>query len=344
MRLRPALLVGTARAALRLPDRAAHALVVRDMDAWLRIQFLGVASRTGIAAALAAGATLDDVAAATGTVDRDLLASFLAVGVSLGEVRRKGDRYRIDGRRLRAVAGDRSPDLRGLVEEAVAYDSPIYLGLGEHLRGAPKADYGSGLGDVIANASRLAEPLLAPLVRRVVRSKRPTTMLDVGCGTGVYTRHAAAAAGPGATVVGIDIDPDAVATAHAQAQAAATTATGSTATIRHADLFDLPPDLTGPFDLVLLLQNIYYWPPEQRPDVLRRLRQLAPGGTVVVASALAAGLPFNHHLDLVLRVTVGNWRLPTAEELERDLRSAGFGSVELLEPVPRAGLVAAVAH
>ncbi len=98
-----------------------------------------------------------------------------------------------------------------------------------------------------------------------------------------------------------------------------------------------------PFDLVLLLNNIYYWPPADRPLVLEMVRALAPNGTVVVSTAVAGNLPFNRHLDLVLRVTKGSWRLPTERELADALRTAGFRNIDLLEPAPLAGMLVAIA-
>lgn len=318
---RRSLLPAVARHALGLPDRAARALALRDLEAWLRMQFLGVASRTGIADALHGHPTLEEVAARAEVADIELLESFLAVGIALGELRERAGRYHVRGRRLRAVVGE-ARDVRGLVEEVVAYDGPIYANLGAHLRGAPPSDYVEGVGRAVAEASRLAEPVLAPVVQAVVREVRPASVLDVGCGSGVYLRHVRQAA-PEASVLGIDVNPEVVA---------------ATPGARCLDLFEV----VGRFDLVLLLQNVYYWPPEERPRVFARLRELAP--VAVVATAVRRGQAFNHHLDLVLRVTRGNWRLPTEDELEEGLRAAGFSSVEVVEPVPATGLVVAVAR
>lgn len=336
MRDRLALWGAVVRQAVTLPDRAAHALVVRDVDSWLRLQFLGVASRLGIARALVHPSTTEEIAARTDARDVDLLEAFLQLGVGLGEVAHSGGRYRAKGRRLRAVAG-RSEDLRGLVEELVAYDSPIYAHLGEHLGGAPPRPYLRGVGDAIARSSRLAEPVLAPVIRSVAAQRRPRSVLDVGCGSGIYLQHVLDVA-PHATAVGIDLDEGALATARA-----ALRRSGQSVGLHHVRLEDFVADQDDPFDLVLLLQNIYYWPPDERPAVFSRLRRLASRGTVVVASAVPSGPAVNRHLDVVLRVTVGNWRLPTAAELNRDLHTAGFEHVDVIEPVPRTGFVAAVA-
>lgn len=77
VRTRPSLIVAIAREALALPDRLAHGLVLRDLDAWLRVQFLGIAGRTGIADTLTEEPTIHDLATRAGVVDVDLLATFL---------------------------------------------------------------------------------------------------------------------------------------------------------------------------------------------------------------------------------------------------------------------------
>lgn len=311
--------------------------MLRDVDHWLRLQFLGVASRYGIADALHEPGTADSVAARARVTDVELLEAFLQIDVALGEVRCRHDRYEIRGRRLRAVAGS-SVDVRGLVEELVTYDGPIYSGLRDHLRGAPARDYLDGVGDVIAQASSLAEPVLAPAIRSVAAAVAPHRVLDVGCGSGVYLRHVLDVA-PGTTAVGIDLDQDAISTARENLAAALD---AGRCELRVESLDEVVTSGGEPFDLLLLLNNVYYWPPEERTDVLRRLRALVPGGTVVVATATANRQAFNRHLDLVLRVTKGSWRLPTAAELRDGLRAVGFAAVELIEPIPGAGVLVAV--
>lgn len=338
MRSRVGMLADVTRHALSMPDRAARALVLRDVDHWLRLQFLGVASRTGIAPALVEPATIEAVAARADVTDLELLEAFLQVGVALGELRFGRGRYRIKGRRLRAVALGPT-DLRGRVEELVAVDSPVYAQLSDHLRGAPVRGYLDGAGDVIARASQLVEPLVAPVVRSAAAAIEPRRVLDIGCGSGVYLRHVLEVV-PGASALGIDLDGDA--TSVARDTLAAWRSTGR-CEVRTTDLDQLVDGDDGPFDLVLLLNDIYYWPPEARSDVLARVRTLAPRGTVLVSTTTASRQVFSRHLDLVLRVTRGTWRLPTGGELSEALRRAGFTHIELIAPVPRAGIVVAIA-
>lgn len=329
MRRRVARWTSIARAAASVPDRLAHALVLRDLDAWLRLQFLGVASRTGVAGALSRPSSVDAIATTAGVYDTALLEALLEVGVALGEVRRRGGDFEAKGRRLRAVIGE-STDLAGLVEELVIYESPIHTALESHLRGEPRRAYLDGAGDAVARASRLAEPVLAPTIRAVVRSKRPRSVLDVGCGTGVYLRHVLDNA-PHSDVVGIDPDDGALEVARR------TLSPFPAARLLEARLGEFAANEPEPFDLVMLLQNIYYWPPEERSGVVEQLRRLAPDGTVIVASAVPSGPAFNRHLDLVLRVTEQNWRLPTRAEFQSHMERAGFEHTEVFEALPRSG-------
>lgn len=322
-----------------MPDRSAHGLIIRELDSWIRLEFLGVMVRSGIADALTSRMTVEEIATKTGVTDHGLLEALLALGVSLREVRHSDGRYSIRGRRLRAVASH-SSDLRGLVEELIVYDNPIYTALGSHLRGAPAQCYDADHGEVIAAASRVAEPILGPTVRFVARQARPSRVLDIGCGSGIYLRHVLELE-PASTGLGIDLDHAAVAAASAHLVNLSGEARWE---VRQGDIVAMAPDL-GEFDLALLMNNIYYWPPEHRVEVLRAIRGcIAPGGTLLLASAIPDGQPFSRHLDVMLRVTSGSHRLPTSDELDDDLGSAGFADVSVVEPVPRSGLVVATAR
>lgn len=322
-----------------LPDRAAHGLVVRELNTWIRLEFLGVIARTGVADALHEPRSLGEIAEKTRISDVDLLGALLDLGVALREVRERRGRYSIRGRRLRAIA-DRSPDLRGMVEELIVYDNPIYTALESHLRGARPRPYDADHGAVIAAASRLAEPLLGPTLRTLAAELRPGTVLDIGCGSGIYLRHILDTARD-ASGVGIDLDAEAV--AQAEDNLVELRLEGR-CRVEQGNI-EARARALGEFDLVLLLNNVYYWAPTERVEILKTLRQcVAPAGTLVVATALPDGQAFNRHLDMILRVTQNSHRLPTRDELRDDLRHAGFEHITLTEPIPRSGLAVAIAR
>ena len=330
-----------ARSGLRVPRKFAQALIARDLNGWLRVQFLGAALHTGLLHALTQPRTIQELAAVMSASDVGLLRSLLEAGAALGEFRNDGGRWRLRGARAKALADAAMDPMAGILEEAVAYDTDVYLALGRRLKGEKPGDYLAENAEVVARASRLAEPVLGALVRDVVRRHRSASVLDVGCGTGIYLRHAAAASKT-TTGVGVDFRPEVVAMAQRNLESWRISNRFST---RRADLRDLPADLSGPWDLVLLFQNIYYFPPEERPGVLARLRALAPNGVVVVASAVSdANDPIGSHLDIVLRSTLGNYPLPVTEEIRSELTSAGFSRVDVRRLAPRQPLRAFVAR
>lgn len=332
--------VDLALSGFHLHHKRAHGLLVRDFVSWLRVEFLGTAAATGVLAALVAPRTMAELADELGVVDRGLLESLLRVGEAVGELKLEGDRWRLAGVRARAMVDPAVDGLAALPEEAVVYGTDVYRRLGDRLAGAPPGDYIGTHGELVARTSRVAEPIFGPLIADVVRARRPRRVLEVGCGSGVNLRHVAAASTT-VTGAGIDVDPTVVDLARRNL---ATWTLDDRFRVHRADVRDLPDGLAGPWDLVLLVQNVYYFDGDERIGLLTRLRHLTPDGAVLVATAVAGtGDPAAAHLDVVLRSTAGNTPLPTTAELRADLAAAGFTAVDERRLAPFQPLRAVVA-
>src|SRR6266511_4311169 len=288
----------------------------------VRIHFLAVATDLGLLEELRRRpATVDQLSDRLAIGNPALLDAFLRLGVALGELRCRAGRWSLRGRRGKALAVPGADTMRAMAQEAVHYDAAVYAGLAAHLRGAPPDDYLAAAGAVIARASRLVEPVLAPLLRSVVAERRPRRVLDVGCGTGVYLVHAATAGGPKLTGLGVDLDAGVVRLA-------------GRFDVRHADVRTAELEAAS-FDLVLLFQNIYYFAEDQRPDLLRRLRGLlAPGGALLLASLFAGRSLAAAHYDLLFRATAGCGPLPRRQQLDHQLHNAGFTTTRWVQLIP----------
>jgi SAM-dependent methyltransferase len=316
-------------------------LAWRDAVPFVRLHYLAVAVDLGLLEELRRGPATDgELGARLAIGNQPLFAAFLRLGQALGELRCRAGRWSLRGRRSSALAAPTADSMRAMVQAAVGYDAVVYAGLAGHLRGAPPGDYLRTTGAVIARASRLVEPVLAPLVRSLVAQRRPRRLLDVGCGTGVYLAHAATA-NPQLTGVGIDLDAGVVDLARTRLAEAGL---AERFQVRHADVrsAELP---AASFDLVLLFQNVYYFAEDERPDLLRRLRALlAPGGAVVLASLFAGRSLAAAHYDLLFQATAGCGPLPRHEELDRQLRDAGFTTTRWVQLMPLASVHAVVAE
>jgi SAM-dependent methyltransferase len=113
-----------------------------------------------------------------------------------------------------------------------------------------------------------------------LQSQESRRVLDVGCATGTFTAMLASALGPGgAEVRGIDVADLAISRARARyPQIGFECLTLEEAETRFAETFDL----------ITMLEVLYYVPEEERGAVLGRLRRmLRPGGIVVISSMVA---------------------------------------------------------
>jgi 4-hydroxy-2,2'-bipyrrole-5-carbaldehyde O-methyltransferase len=317
-------------------------LTWRDAASFVRLHFLAVATEIGLLEELGHGpATASELGVRLAIGDQALFGAFLRLGAAVGELRCRAGRWSLRGRRSKALAAPEADTMRAMVQEALRYDAAVYAGLEQHLRGGPPGDYLRATGAVIARASRLVEPVLAPWLRSVVAERRPRRVLDVGCGTGVYLIHAATAGDPELTGLGVDLDATVVGLAR---QRLADASLAGRFEVRHADIrsVQLP---AASFDLVLLVQNIYYFAEDERPDLLRHLhRLLAPTGALVLASLFAGRSLAAAHYDLLFRATAGCAPLPRRQELERQLHDAGFTTTRWVQLMPLGSFHALVAE
>ncbi len=249
---RQALRAAAAASAGRWQRLPGTLLAWRDAVPFVRLHYLAVATDLGLLEELRRGPATDrELGARLAVGNQPLFMAFLRLGQALGELRCRAGRWSLRGRRSNALAAPTADTMRAMVQEAVGYDAAVYAGLAAHLRGAPPGEYLHTTGAVIARASRLVEPVLAPLVRSLVTQRHPRRLLDVGCGTGVYLAHAAAAS-PQLSGLGIDLDAGVVGLARARLAEAGLAGRFE---VRQAEVrsLELP---AASFDLVLLLQNV----------------------------------------------------------------------------------------
>jgi SAM-dependent methyltransferase len=313
-----------------------------DAAPFVRLHFLAIATEIGLLEELGRGpATTNQLGARLAIGDQALLGAFLRLGAGLGELRCRAGRWSLRGRRSKALAAPQADTMRAMVAEAVGYDGAVYAGLAQHLRGAPPGDYLAATGAVIARASRLVEPVLAPWLQSLVAERRPRRVLDVGCGTGVYLIHAGTAGDPQLTGLGIDLDATVVGLTR---QRLADAGLAERFQVRQADIRTLQLPAAS-FDLVLLFQNIYYFAEGERPGLLRRLHGLlAPSGALVLASLFAGRSLAAAHYDLLFRATAGCSPLPRRQELDRQLHDAEFTTTRWVQLIPLGSFHAVLAE
>ena len=133
-------------------------------------------------------------------------------------------------------------------------------------------------------------------------------------------------------VDGIDLAPAVIDAARAEVRAA-----GLDGRIRlHAgDVRTWTPEAGVGYDLILLLNNIYYFPRRDRAALYRRLGGLLTRpGHLIVATLAAPGSVAAAHLNFMRACQAGAAALPRGGELEADLAEAGFAGIHAQPIVP----------
>ena len=328
-------LLGTIRAG----HVSARALAVADSRVVVRAMFLASAVRLGILEELGDGRSFAELVTATGCTRPERLGAWLSVGVELRELAVRGDRYRVRGRRARALA-DGDALLRAHYRSMLDYQTGAYDQLASLLRDDPgvgRADLAEHAA-VIAEVSLAAAPFVAPYLERVIAELRPRRALDVGCGTGVYVR-AMLAADPVLTVDGIDLAPGVIDDARARLRA---DGVGDRAELVAGDIRTWSPHPARRYELVTLLNDVYYFPEGERAALYEHLGGLLAGdGELVVVTMTRTGSIASAHLHFMLACEAGAASLPEPGAVASDLRQAGYvvvGEESLVPTEPFVGV------
>ena len=315
---------------------SARALAILDSRHLVRTLFLSSAVRWGIITHLRSGRSVGELARLTGSRRPDRLQAWLQVGVDVGELRRRGDRYRVAGRRARALAaGDAL--LVAHYRSILEYQVGPYSELGSMIRelDSGRDDLGRYAED-IAQVSLAALPFITSVLRRTLVELRPARVLDVGCGSGSYTR-VVLESDPSVRVDGVDLAEDVIAAARREL---VERGHGTRFELHVGDIREWLQHSDIRFDLVMLLNNIYYFEGARRQEVYRELgNRLTDRGQLLVVSMTTPGSIAAAHLDFMLRCQAGTASLPEVEDLRTDLLSAGFEIIEEQRLVPAEPLV-----
>jgi SAM-dependent methyltransferase len=310
----------------------ARALAIADSRALVRALFLASAVSSGLLPYLRRDRTFTEIAQRTGCRRPDRLQAWLGVGVDLGELRRRDDRYRARGHRARALSGG-DELLAAHYRSMLEYQVGPYADL-EHLladRPGQGRDDLDRYADDIARVSLAAVPFVKAMVRRAVAELRPRRVLDVGCGTGIYTQ-VVLEAGPGTEVDGVDLAPEVV---EATGQTLAAAGFGPRVRLHVGDVRDWLSASRERFDLVLLLNNIYYFDRAGRVELYRQIgRSLNPRAELLVVSMTTPGSIAAAHLNFMLTCQEGRASLPGPDDLVADLLTAGYEPIQESWPVP----------
>lgn len=236
-----------------------------------------------------------------------------------------------------------SPDsesLIALLDQSLLTYAPQFDALPGLIRGGNRPTFRGGPPAQRAAAiARLLEPRALEVLSKVPGVHDARSVLDIGCGYGTYLSGLLCRYRD-AHGVGVEIDPDVGELARQQLIDAGVS---RRAEIRIGDFMEIGLEV-GTFDLALLNNNLYYFPPDRHYELLTRAhRKLAVGGVIAIQVPIAtsqflprvAGLTrTTTALDLFLRSHANLYGLPDLAPLQDTLREAGFGDIGEVNILP----------
>jgi 2-polyprenyl-3-methyl-5-hydroxy-6-metoxy-1,4-benzoquinol methylase len=275
----------------------------------------------------------------------EILDALLDVGLSIKELAYKNGLYSIAGKRSKAIAGKEGDMLAAMIQANITYYSSVYRSAADRMRGAPLGNDLEKIGGLVARFSKIGEPFIKSFIKDIVIGKDSIRILDVGCGSGIFLQSIFNA---NQTASGIGIDMDEMVVKQAQKNIEKW-GLNDRFRIIVGDILVPPNSLEGSFDLITLFNILYYFPSEERLELLRRLRSmLAPHGTIAIAmnlqsrgSDLAAA-----NLNMVNVSLKGLTPLPNLDEITMQLKDSGFNNIRAHILIPAStfcGIAASIA-
>jgi SAM-dependent methyltransferase len=307
--------------------------VMRHLRPFYRACYVAGLADNGMLAVLAAGPvpfeTLVTRFSPTGARrERDALDAWLRLGVSLKEVKSTPQGYELRGGLARRLARPDGDTALAVLQSIVHHHYQFLTGSLGRLRSGNWFTLADLDGELVARAARALEPLVYDAIDAAVPKQGPFTLLDVGCGSAGYIRHAALR-NRDLHALGLELGPE---VADLARRNIVTWGLEGRVTVRAGDVRDCTPEPV--YDLVTLHNNIYYFPPETRVPTLKKLRGfLRPGGRILITTH-CLGSWSGGCIGLFAALTEGCGRLPSREEMVAQLREAGYDDPDSRRLIP----------
>jgi SAM-dependent methyltransferase len=164
-----------------------------------------------------------------------------------------------------------------LLQEAAGLHSNLISQTPKKLRKGELWNLEDQDGEIIARSSRIMEAFQTEAIDRFFPASGVASLLEIGCGSGVYIQHAANR-NPSLTALGLELQPN---VAEVARRNIADWGLQGRVRIEVGDILRRAPDER--FSIVTLYNNIYYFPVESRVSLLRHIRQfIQPGGFLLL--------------------------------------------------------------
>ncbi|WP_114570490.1 class I SAM-dependent methyltransferase [Exiguobacterium flavidum] len=252
------------------------------------------------------------------------LARWFEVGVAVGHLKKKELRYEPTRRVLPQLLKNDERSVGFMLSELMELHLPALFSYPQFLEEGKQRKFdGETHGDLVAETSALVETVAFPPVKHIIRSREIKSLLDIGCAYGGYLRKLHEAM-PDLRLAGIDIEESVIEEAKRRDKSGKIDfAVGDIKTF----------DVDETYDGVMMNNILYYFPEDERIDLLKGVRRFVKdGGTAILVTPLQGsdhGAPFSAAFNTFMTLHENLHPLPGKERLTDDLHRAGFENVSI---------------
>ncbi len=285
--------------------------------------FYNTGIETGLFKILTEPLSLQEIAAKLNIKNIQLLGSLLNLGCSLKEISSRNGRYRLRGAMSKALVNNLP--ITELVRETVQYHADVALRLNSYLLKDQKGDYLKKFGGIIAESSRILEPMIRSFIYQTVKRNVPLKILEFGCGAGEYLRYYVEINKNNGGIA-IDIDPSAVEIASRKVREYGIE---RNFVIKHADI--MKPETVGDtnFDLITSFSNMHYFTDEQKVRLFGEMHKLLnKDGRFILATGFKNSSLSSCYYDLLFSASMDLYPLPDINDIVKFMKIAGFSRVK----------------
>ncbi|HXS77948.1 MAG TPA: class I SAM-dependent methyltransferase [Terracidiphilus sp.] len=305
--------------------------VGKELKAFYKLTYLAALGESGLLSLLAtAPATFDSIAdfcAARGQ-GREALEAWLQMGVRLRLLTTGTSGYSLIGI-AKTLARSENDAALAMVQEVAGLHHKLIADTVSKLRHGELWTLADQDGELIARSSRILEAFQTEAIQRTFPGQGAVRLLEIGCGSGIYLRHAAEH-NLSLTALGMELQPEVAAFARTNLR---TWGLESRVNVEDGDIRSKTPGES--FDIATLYNNIYYFPVADRVALLKHIGGfLKPGGFLLLTTCCQKGSLGAEALNLWGAATAGCGRLPSEDELVSQLREAGYGNVKTTNLLP----------
>jgi SAM-dependent methyltransferase len=296
-----------------------------------KISYLAGAKKCGLLDILSKSPlTFDDLAKAycQDAKASEALHAWLQLGIRLGFLSLKNNSYSLKGLALEMSFPENDATL-ALAQEVATLHHKLILDTPIKLRDRALWQLKDQDGELIARSSRALEVFQATAIEKVFPVSGRVNLLEVGCGSACYIRHAATR-NPSLHALGLELQPNVAEVARSNIHK---WGLSERVAIDVGDIQNRAP--TPEFDILTLYNNIYYFPFEERVSLLRHLKKfIKPGGFLLLTTCCQGGNLGIEVLNLWGAATATAGRLPSVTEMQDQLAEAGYKKVHAFGLIP----------